>query len=265
MYKVDLFTFSSGNKTWNFTSAPQKILKAFGSTWHYPLVLGRSAIEDADIDKSEVEIRLPYPHQLLNENGDDLYDLLINKIYLSDIHVTIAEQHNTTSTAILVIFKGRVIQPKFDEEQNIASLICSTSESYLNRNILNRQVQRSCANKLYDRFCGLNREDFAIEITVQKIINQTTIEYTTTAESKPFGYFSRGLLYKDGVYTFISNDDGRLHLYRPHVGLKVGDVVKIYAGCDNSLKTCQQKFNNTLNFCGFPNIPSQNPLSQQIF
>lgn len=41
----------------------------------------------------------------------------------------------------------------------------------------------------------------------------------------------------------------------------VGDQIKITAGCDKSAKTCRAKFNNFLNFRGFPHIPGADWLS----
>lgn len=36
-----------------------------------------------------------------------------------------------------------------------------------------------------------------------------------------------------------------------------GDRVRLEAGCDKRLETCRQKFDNVLNFRGFPNIPGE--------
>lgn len=259
MNKIDFFEFRTANKLWRFTSQNKITTMSYSIDKYYPCVIGRSNIEDSDIDKTEVEIYLPYPYQLINEQGDNLQDYLINKIYLENISVIIREYISPRNQS-LVIFKGRVTQPKFNENEHTLTLICSTAETFLNRNILTRQVQRTCANKVYDRFCGLNMQNFAMQITITNIINHQTIEYMTeNQEIKPIGFFSRGLLLKDGEYSFISNDDGRLYLYRENKNLNIGDVVTIYAGCDNSLKTCHEKFKNSLNFCGFPNIPNKVP------
>jgi len=34
-----------------------------------------------------------------------------------------------------------------------------------------------------------------------------------------------------------------------------GDLLRLEAGCDKRMLTCQQKFNNILNYQGFPDIP----------
>jgi hypothetical protein len=47
-------------------------------------------------------------------------------------------------------------------------------------------------------------------------------------------------------------------------GLKAGDIVEVYAGCARDLDTCLNKFNNTINFGGFPYIPLNNPFTYKI-
>jgi uncharacterized phage protein (TIGR02218 family) len=36
-----------------------------------------------------------------------------------------------------------------------------------------------------------------------------------------------------------------------------GDRCRIEAGCDKKLSTCREKFDNILNFLGFPHIPGE--------
>lgn len=43
--------------------------------------------------------------------------------------------------------------------------------------------------------------------------------------------------------------------------VRVGDLVRIEAGCDRRAETCRMKFNNFLNFRGFPDIPGEDWLS----
>ena len=81
----------------------------------------------------------------------------------------------------------------------------------------------------------------------------------------PVGWLNRGVLQQDGVYTFIIANSGNVaRLYRQHIGLKVGDVVRLAPGCDQSHKTCHEKFNNHLRYGGHPNMPTENPLETQI-
>ena len=39
--------------------------------------------------------------------------------------------------------------------------------------------------------------------------------------------------------------------------LAIGDRLRLVAGCDKRMETCRYKFNNLLNFQGFPDIPGE--------
>lgn len=42
--------------------------------------------------------------------------------------------------------------------------------------------------------------------------------------------------------------------------IAVGDAVTVVAGCDKNLSTCRDKFNNVINFQGFPTVPGRDSL-----
>ena len=303
MARVELYQFTHGTKQWHFTSARKAV--TYNDVIYYPVRgLSRGNIEDADIDKSEIEVNFPHPYLLLNDPGEEFTQVFLNKIYFESVRLTLLELDDDET---LVLFKGRVTQPKFDDDSKQMTLICSTAESYQNRTILTRKFQRSCANKIYDRFCGLVFGDWAVDVTVTSISNlsigftvnptqvkdeegnlifepnvpvldgngdpvldeegQPVVEQgAPVMEIKTYevGYFSRGLLKKDGVFTFIQNHGGGLRLYRQHIGLKVGDVIQLAPGCNQSLTECESKFKNGHRFHGFPNMPTENPVNSMI-
>lgn len=258
MIKKDLFEFHYGDKSWFFTSSKKPITHN-GNTY-LPNVLNRTDIDDEDIDKCSVDIRFPFPNELLNDDGDDLQSLFLNKIYFTGVTCTILELYQGDT---LVIFQGRVISPDFNAQSRIMTLKCSTAETYQRRNILTRKFQRTCPNKIYDRFCGLDFEAWSVECTVTAISgNAITVSASNPLESL---YYNRGILLKDNIYTFIlTNLSNTLTLYRPHFGLDIGDTVKIAPGCDQSHKTCKDKFSNHMRFMGHLYIPQTNPVNDQI-
>lgn len=279
--KKDLFEFSHGNKTWYFTSSAKAV--THNSKTYLPFVVGRSNIEDEDIDKTEVEISFPFPLKIENAGGDDFQNLFVNKIYFEAVSVTILELYKNET---LAIFKGRVTQPKFSNTDKVMTLICSTAETYQNRNILTRKFQKPCANKIYDRFCGLKFDEWAVAVTVTAI-NGLNVSFTVNptpkldASGQPIldtngnpvmetlsyeaGYFNRGLMLSSGVYTMITvSTSSGFTLYRKHFGLAVNDVISIAPACDQTRQVCHDKFDNSLRFMGFPNMPNSNPVNDQI-
>ncbi len=304
MTRLELYQFTHGDKQWFFTSARKAI--THNAITYYPVRgLSRGSIEDADIDKCEVELTFPHPYPLFNDSDDNFAQVFLNKIYLESVYFTLIELDAGES---LVLFKGRVTQPKFDDRDNTMTLICSTAESFMRRKILTRKFQRTCPNAIYDKWCGLDFNEWSFDVTVTAInglsvtfaVNPTQVkddegnpvfeqvpvldefgdpvlnedenpvfedgEPVMEIKSYPSGWLNRGVLKKDGVFTFIvgNSANGSIRLYRQHIGLKVGDVVRVAPGCDQSLKMCHEKFNNHKRFGGHPNMPTENPLETQL-
>lgn len=304
MARVELYQFAHGSKQWCFTSARKAV--THNDVTYYPVRgLSRGNIEDADIDKCEVELTFPHPDLLNNEQEQSFTQVFLNKIYLESVYFTLIELDAGES---LVLFKGRVTQPKFSDRDNTMTLVCSTAESFMRRKILTRKYQRTCMNNIYDKFCGLDFNEWSFEVTVTAIdglnisytVNTTQVidengdpvfeqvpvldefgqpvldgqgnpTYTNgdpvmEVKTYPARWFNRGVLQKDGVFTFITGNEanGSIRLYRQHIAMEVGDVVRVAPGCDQSHKTCHEKFNNHLRYGGHPNMPTENPLETQI-
>ena len=300
--RVELYQFKHGDKAWYFTNH-RKDVTHNGITYKKVPGLDRDAIEDADIDKCEIEVTFPQG-TLINATGDDFTSVFLNRIYFESVYLTVLElEQNET----LVLFMGRVTQPKFNDSEDTMTLVCSTGESYLNRTILTRKFQKTCPNSIYDRWCGLKFEDWAFDVTVTAI-NGLTIAFTVNPtqvkdaegnlvfvqipvldelgqpvldgngqptytdgdpimETKTYaaGYLNRGLFKKLGVSTFVvGNTANTVTLYREHVGVKVGDVIQLAPGCDQSHKMCHEKFNNAARYGGHPYMPSENPVMTQL-
>ena len=57
---------------------------------------------------------------------------------------------------------------------------------------------------------------------------------------------------------FVSGGARVIELWEPLRAVIVpGDVVRLEAGCDKRAETCRLKFNNFVNFRGFPDIPGE--------
>ena len=268
MRKIELYEFKYGDQVWFFTTQGKQVVwQDEVEITYLPKVIGRSDIVDEDIDKSSVDITFNFP------DDNSLQDLLKDKIYFNGVTVTILEYWQSTETPAewgkFVIFKGRVVLPKFDK--TTMTLSCETSETKARKNILTRKYSRNCTNKIYDKFCGLNFDDFAVDAKVVSIDSNPNVIFLATYDENeaPVAiddfYYNRGIMLKDGIYTFImQNIGGTFTLYRPHKGLQGNDIVRIAPGCNQTFEVCRDKFENSKNFMGFPFIPVENPMNREI-
>jgi uncharacterized phage protein (TIGR02218 family) len=124
---------------------------------------------------------------------------------------------------------------------------------------------RQCDAVLGAARCGVNLAAYRATATVSAVTDDMHIEVTGLS-----GFAERFFRY--GVLSFTSGaaaglsadiDDHRkaagadsLTLWLPMAaGVAVGDTLQVTAGCDKRFSTCKAKFNNRLNFQGFPHMP----------
>ena len=132
---------------------------------------------------------------------------------------------------------------------------------------LGRVFQKPCTAVLGDATCrfDLTGEGYATELPVADVTDAQVFQWPELAGFEP-GWFTRGRLDvvdgpAAGLWGTIKRDlfvEGarRIELWEPVRGaVGAGTVVRLTAGCDKRFDTCRLKFDNLLNFQGFPDIP----------
>ena len=163
----------------------------------------------------------------------------------------------------ILYWTGRV--HNFSIEDHKASLsIPSTFGMSLAGNVPTSFYQTVCNHVLFDSHCKVNRALFQFNTTILAI-NGLVIRL---AAIPPFpdqtivgGQFLSTVKPEQRMIMTQTADIITLN-YRLSAFVKIGDAVQVSAGCDHNSTTCQNKFNNKVNFGGFPFIPNYNPFTQ---
>jgi len=132
---------------------------------------------------------------------------------------------------------------------------------------LGRVYQKACSAVLGDRDCAfdLDTPGYVSERVAEEVEDTRVFRF---AEMGGFAedWFRHGVIRVEsgaasGLVGLIKRDrmDGTgrvIELWHP-LGARVapGDALRIEAGCNKRMATCQFKFNNLANFQGFPDIP----------
>jgi uncharacterized phage protein (TIGR02218 family) len=138
--------------------------------------------------------------------------------------------------------------------------------------ILNKPIGRSFARRC-DRLLGdekcrvdLSRPAFFADGQVAKILSRISFVTPGMAAFDPAWFLGGKLLWTSGrnegdsgwIKLDARQTDGvrRLDLWiEPGFTIAAGDRFRVFAGCDKHATTCRSKFDNFLNFRGFPHIP----------
>ena len=134
---------------------------------------------------------------------------------------------------------------------------------------IGRVYQKPCTAVLGDSQCGFDLDDptFTVQTQVEEVTESRvfTIAGHTDFETD---WFARGRFEVldgagVGLWGSIKRDlltaTGRaIELWEPiRAGVAVGTQIKLSAGCDKRAATCREKFNNFINFQGFPDLPGE--------
>ncbi len=134
---------------------------------------------------------------------------------------------------------------------------------------LGRVYQKPCTAVLGDPACGfdLSTPGYREDRAVGQVIEAREFRWPDLNGFEP-GWFARGRLEMlsgaaKGLWGAIKQDrfDAGvrvIELWQPlRGGIVAGDLVRLEAGCDKRMETCRLKFNNLINYQGFPDIPGE--------
>jgi uncharacterized phage protein (TIGR02218 family) len=162
-------------------------------------------------------------------------------------------------------FRGTIGEIRWGEGKFTAELRGMTD--VLNR-ASGRVYQSSCPAVLGDSECRFNLDQlqFHVETSIKER-GSFGVYFIASQPSFPDRWFERGQVrITSGVgkgiaaqVKFDYEESGlrRIELWQDFDVLPgLGDTIRLDAGCDKLEGTCRTKFNNFLNFRGFPHIPS---------
>lgn len=268
---VELFDFAQGVVEWHYTSAELIALTVSGETYTSASI-ERSEIESTQ-EKARNKVTLTVPRNF------PVAELFRVSPPSEVITITIRRLHRADITAspesLIVLWIGRVLSCEFAGAQ--AKLSCEPITVSLARIGLRRVYQVNCPHVLYGDGCGLNKDDLENSTTVSAL---SGLNLSCLGLDPAFSFAGGFVVWEndDGVFErrFIESATTStagspevttwvLTLLNPFVGLSVSDPILVYPGCDHTLTTCDEVFDNAVNYGGQPYFPEKNPFEGPVF
>ena len=132
---------------------------------------------------------------------------------------------------------------------------------------LGRVYQTSCSAVLGDRGCSFDLDTPGyVSVRAAEVVMENRVFRFAAMTGFAADWFRHGVLRvtsgaAQGLSGMIKRDhmdgpDRVIELWHPlGAGVAPGDALRIEAGCDKRRETCRFKFDNLINFQGFPDIP----------
>lgn len=272
---VDLYTLSTLNTSWNsglsvsysehyYTSSSYNVAYNGHTYLGSDLIISRGAItQTIGLEVATLDLTV-YANDSMLINGKPFLQaarlgfLDGALLTLEKAFIQLGEIENTVIGTVNM-FSGRVADVNATRTQ--ADLRINSDTELLNVPFPRNIWQPSCQNTLFDGVCGANVNNYSFTGTVASA-TANTVTMSGNAAAKASGYFTLGgIIFTNGTLQGTAravkiHTNNVITVAMPFPSIPtVGDAFVAYAGCDKTMATCQNKFNNLLQFKGCPFVP----------
>lgn len=258
-----LYRFAEGAETWRFASRPVDWVVPGGTvandaddtTWSASPVAHGNVVQSGDPRRVDLSITFPlsdpFARRYLGPRGSAVTTL------------TIFRGHEQVPDEVVAHWKGRIVSARVEGVR--ITLQAESLFTAMRRQGVRARYQRLCRHVLYAGGCRL---DIAEVLVAATATGRSGVQITVPeAAAQPDGFYRGGVLRHAGVPGFIIGHIGAtltLSGRMPTLEVAIDDPeviasVEIAPGCDLRRDTCASRFDNLLNFGGFPDIPGRNP------
>jgi uncharacterized phage protein (TIGR02218 family) len=267
-YMADLFTITLNNGS-IFRYTNHDINLTVGGNLYLSVPIERGSLSNsAGINVDELEITIHADDnftisgtpiiQLFQTGTFDNAYLQLDRVF-SPTPWTFPMPNISSDYVLSKQFLGRIDTPEI--YSTTATLKAKSLTQLLNLKMPRNLIQSTCGNTLYDGTCGLTRATYQVNSYVTAESTATIIYASGLTQTA--GYFSQGVIeftsgtnlgLKRTVKTHAASGILTMILYFPNAPA-INDTFTIVPGCDKSMATCQNTFNNLRNYRGMPFVP----------
>lgn len=256
---TSLYEFTLGNKTWRY-AAGRKDISYGGKTFEGIPIDDDGISQSGDTSADDFVVTLPA--------SADINTIFLGTPPSEEVTLIVRDKLRGEKVAPIV-YTGLVRHTKRVSQVEM-NITCGTLIGTLKRNGLRLTWSRGCPHALYDRSCGVDPADHAVNIEVDELSGTRIISRDMNTQKN--GLFDGG--YVEWTSTGGVKERRGIEVHRNRIvhilgltdGLSPGDVIKAYPGCNRTTSACENKFNNLGNFGGFPHLPGKSPFDgRQVY
>jgi uncharacterized phage protein (TIGR02218 family) len=257
-YMADLYTIRlNGGFTVRYTSWDQNLVSGPNTFTSFRIERSKiNTIAGIEVDTLEVDVYADQNDMLngspwfaaVQQGALDSATLKLERVFMPTA--------GDTSLGTIILFSGRVSDTEVS--RTMAKITVKSELELLNTQLPRNLFQAGCLHTLFDNGCQLNKANYAVAGTV--VAGSKTSINTNLGQGSD--YFTLGTVkFTSGVNAGVSRSvryysGGAFVFALPLVTTpSVGDTFLAYPGCDKQQSTCSGKFNNLINFRGFPYVP----------
>ncbi|NHN78558.1 DUF2163 domain-containing protein [Azotobacter chroococcum] len=250
---IRLYQFTRGTLAWRYASADRDIVH--GTQTFTAL---RGGIADSGVRQtgqtSPDTLKLTAPADL------EVAQLYRGAAPSAAVSLTVFARHYGVDD-YLVIWAGEIRSVRWPALDR-CEIQCSPLTERMEMQGLRLGWERNCPHALYSLACGVNRDLYRIESSIQSMDGASLSNGAFAAQ--PDGYFTGGLVewaIGGGEYErrgIEQHAGSSLTLLGGTSGLMLNQAIRVYPGCAQTTAACTV-FNNLPNYGGIPHLAGESP------
>jgi len=242
---IDLYTITTPTVTFHLTSHVTDV--SFGGATYIATTMSRGSQQVAqDLTGRELVVYLPINHPIVQRfaaTGIPEHEVVVTLVRLQSTSGQAQQQWSGFGNGLSIDGRTALLR------------VPSVTDDAMKVRLPVLTASRFCLNVLYDEQCTVVRGLFLIGTTITSQSGNTVTVATISGNPDGFATFGEAVHLVTGQRRHILAQTGTLlTLNAPFVDVVNGDIVSVFAGCDHTVATCRDKFNNVLNFIGHPDI-----------
>lgn len=252
---VEVYTFTVGATVFRYTS--HEIDVTLGVEDYTSITISRTRIEKgASARSSTLTVNVPIDNAVSQ--------LFTPSVPGQRVRVEIEryQRLDTPTPEVIKIFDGFIHSVAYVKGMKETEFACRPAIATLGRSVPKFKYRAACNHVLYDLGCKVDDTDPTFRAAGFVVTGVLGNVLTVSGLSGTYadGWFDGGQ-----VESLTTTD---FRLIRTHVGNDLTlsfpfsttpTTANVFAGCGHSIAVCKSKFDNVLNFGGFPFVPTKNP------
>lgn len=250
---VELYIFVIGTETYRYTSAEDTVIYSANNYLSRQIDRTSPKASSNESGRQQMEITLP--------TSDPVAARYVGIVPAERASLEIIRFHRGDAPNGVILWNGRIVSAKFEQQGALCRLFSISSEAALSRPIPGRKYQGLCNHTLYNPLCQVVKASHKYSGNVSAVSGNTiTVDGINAA--KGAGWAIGGTIDHGNDRRLITEQSGDvLTLQLPFQSTPLNQTVDVYAGCDHKITVCDSKFSNAINFGGFPYVPTKNPFN----
>lgn len=250
---VELYEFNLAGEFFRYTSNTVDYSTVIGNFVAETVSRGGLEVAGGQRDREKLEVKLPATNAFVRK-----FILIVPG--KKPIFTLYRVHRNDPDQQIVVAFKGQVQSVGFADDSLQATVAVSTLTAAKSRPMPRHTYQNLCNHMLYDARCKIAEDDASFRKFLPVTAASGSTITATGAGAFGADFFVAGFVEFDGDFRLVTaQSTDVLTLILPFGVSPVGQTLRFQAGCKHRLGTdCNTKFNNVINFGGFPFVPTKN-------